>query len=50
MSSSLKERIISALLVGVLFFMMLCITNKLIDYREDERDVRVYIRASGTVT
>ena len=35
MSSSLKERIISALLVGVLFFMMLCITNKLIDYRED---------------
>ena len=35
MSSSLKERIISALFVGVFLFMMLCIANKLIDYRED---------------
>ena len=35
MSSSLKERIINALLVGVLLFMISCIKNKFIDYRED---------------
>lgn len=35
MSNSLKERIISALLVGVIFFMFLCVMYKLFDYRED---------------
>ena len=35
MSSSLKERIISALLVGVSFFIVLCIMNKLIHYSKD---------------
>lgn len=35
MSSSLKERIINALLVGVLFFMTLCVISNLIFYRED---------------
>ncbi len=35
MSSSLKERIIGALFVGGLFFMMMCVLYKLVDYRED---------------
>lgn len=35
MSNSLKERIIIALLVGVIFFIVLCVMYKLFDYRED---------------
>ena len=35
MSSSLKERIIIALLMGVLCFMSLCVAYKLLFYRED---------------
>lgn len=35
MSSSLKKRIISALLIGVIIFMFLCVMNKLFVYRED---------------
>ncbi len=35
MSSSLKERIISALSFGVIFFIFLCVMYKLFDYRED---------------
>lgn len=35
MSSSLKERIISALCVGGLLFIMLCVIYKLFNYRED---------------
>lgn len=35
MSNSLKKRIFTALLVGVIFFMFLCVIYKLLDYRDD---------------
>ena len=35
MSSSLKERIISALLVGIILFMFCCVMYKFFAYRED---------------
>ena len=35
MSNSLKKRIIIALLVGFILFMIFCVKNKLFDYRED---------------
>lgn len=35
MSSSLKERIVNALLIGVSFFIYLSVIYKLFDYRED---------------